>query len=146
VAADPDVDDATRADQPADEAHRRAEADSGSSTVNSLSVIFPAHPARSCRRSWTAPSGSTPTRCPAWWPSRSLTVGPTTSAESWSRPNSLPETSCEQLSWREPRSPTTPRVEGSGWTVLVCPTPSRRCPTNQAETRVRPSASRVARS
>jgi hypothetical protein len=29
VAADPDVDDATRADQPADEAHRRAEADSG---------------------------------------------------------------------------------------------------------------------
>src|SRR4029453_14514323 len=29
MAADPDVDDATRADQPADEAHRRAEADSG---------------------------------------------------------------------------------------------------------------------
>src|SRR4029453_979103 len=39
----------------------------------------------------------------------------------------------EQLSWWEPRSPTTPRVEGSGRTVLACPTPSRkRPPTNPA--------------
>jgi uncharacterized protein involved in tolerance to divalent cations len=60
---------------------------------------------------WTAPSGSTPTRCPASSPSRSSTAAPTTSAGSWSRPNSRPETSCEQLSWREPRSPATPRVE-----------------------------------
>jgi hypothetical protein len=29
-------------------------------------------------------------------------------------------------SWREPRSPATPRVEGSGRTVLACPTPSRK--------------------
>jgi hypothetical protein len=33
----------------------------------------------------------------------------------------------------EPRSPTAPRVEGSGRTVLACPTPSRkRPPTNPA--------------
>jgi hypothetical protein len=38
-----------------------------------------------------------------------------------------PEPSCKQLSWWEPRSPTTPRVEGSGRTVLACPTPSRKC-------------------
>jgi hypothetical protein len=31
----------------------------------------------------------------------------------------------------EPRSPTTPRVEGSGRTVLACPTPSRKHSTNQ---------------
>jgi hypothetical protein len=38
----------------------------------------------------------------------------------------LPGASCEQPSWREPRSPTTPRVERSGRTVLACPTPSRK--------------------
>ena len=87
----------------------------------------------SSRRSWTAPSESIPTRCPASSPSRSSTAAPTTSAGSWNRPNSRPETSCEQLSWWEPRSPTTPRVEGSGRTVLACPTPSRkRRPTNPA--------------
>src|SRR5512132_3826421 len=32
----------------------------------------------------------------------------------------------ERPSWREPRSPTAPRVEGSGRTVLACPTPSRK--------------------
>jgi hypothetical protein len=37
----------------------------------------------------------------------------------------------QQLSRREPRSPTAPRVEGSGRTVLACPTPSRKRPTNQ---------------
>jgi single-strand DNA-binding protein len=35
----------------------------------------------------------------------------------------------------EPRSPTAPRVEGSGRTVLACPTPSRKRPTNQLGTR-----------
>ena len=39
----------------------------------------------SCRRSSTAPSGSTPTRCPASSPSRSSTAAPTTSAGSWTR-------------------------------------------------------------
>src|SRR5215218_524368 len=49
------------------------------------------------------------------------------------RPTQQPEPSCKQLSWREPRSPTAPRVEGSGRTVLACPTPSRkRPPTNSA--------------
>ena len=38
----------------------------------------------------------------------------------------------ERPSWREPRSPATPRVEGSGRTVLACPTPSRKHSTNQA--------------
>jgi hypothetical protein len=32
----------------------------------------------------------------------------------------------ERPSWWEPRSPTTPRVEGSGRTVLACPTPSHK--------------------
>ena len=31
----------------------------------------------------------------------------------------------------EPRSPTAPRVDGSGRTVLACPTPSRKRPPNQ---------------
>jgi hypothetical protein len=36
-------------------------------------------------------------------------------------------------SWREPRSPTTPRVEGSGRPVLACPTPAASTPpTNSA--------------
>ena len=39
-----------------------------------------------------------------------------------------PETSCRQLSRGEPRSPTTPRVEGSGRTVLACPTPAASTP------------------
>ena len=38
---------------------------------------------------------------------------------------------------REPRSPTTPRVEGSGRTVLACPAPSRKHSTNQPGTRAR---------
>jgi hypothetical protein len=42
-----------------------------------------------------------------------------------------PGTSCTQLSRQEPRSPTTPRVEGAGRTMLACPTPSRKHPTNQ---------------
>jgi hypothetical protein len=46
-----------------------------------------------------------------------------------------PEPDCEQSSWWEPRSPTMPRVKGSGRTVLACPTPSRKRPTNQAGTR-----------
>jgi hypothetical protein len=37
----------------------------------------------------------------------------------------------ERLSRREPRSPATPRVEGSGRTVLAYPTPSRKRSTNQ---------------
>jgi hypothetical protein len=41
-----------------------------------------------------------------------------------------PGTSCKQLSWWEPRSPATPRVEGSGRTVLACPTPAASAPTN----------------
>src|SRR5512132_3515088 len=41
-------------------------------------------------------------------------------------------------SWWEPRSPTTPRVEGSGRTVLACPTPSRKHSTNQPGTRAGP--------
>ena len=45
----------------------------------------------------------------------------------------------ERPSWREPRSPTTPRVEGSGRTVLACPTPSRKHPTNQPGTRADPA-------
>jgi hypothetical protein len=35
---------------------------------------------------------------------------------------------CEQSSWWEPRSPTTPRVEGSDRTVLACPTPAASAP------------------
>src|SRR5829696_3557952 len=60
---------------------------------------------------------------------------PATSAH---QPTRLPsrahsDLNCKQLSWREPRSPTTPRVEGSGRTVLACPTPShKRPPTNPA--------------
>jgi transposase len=46
-----------------------------------------------------------------------------------------PGTSGKQLSRREPQSPTTPRVEGSGRTVLACPTPSRKRSTNQPGTR-----------
>jgi hypothetical protein len=39
----------------------------------------------------------------------------------------------KQLSRWEPRSPTTPRVEGSGRTVLACPTPAAsNPPTNPA--------------
>jgi hypothetical protein len=34
----------------------------------------------------------------------------------------------ERPSWREPRSPTTPRVEGAGRTVLAFPTTSRKRP------------------
>jgi hypothetical protein len=37
----------------------------------------------------------------------------------------------ERPSWWEPRSPTPPRVEGSGRTVLACPPPSRKRSTNQ---------------
>jgi hypothetical protein len=37
-----------------------------------------------------------------------------------------PGMSCKQPSWWEPRSPTAPRVEGAGRTVLACPTPSRK--------------------
>jgi hypothetical protein len=44
-----------------------------------------------------------------------------------------PGTSCKQLSWWEPRSPTAPRVEGSGRPVLACPTPAASAPpTNPA--------------
>jgi hypothetical protein len=46
-----------------------------------------------------------------------------------------PEPSCEQLSWWEPRSPPTPRVEGSGRTVLACPITSRKPSTNQPGSR-----------
>src|SRR5215216_275636 len=46
-----------------------------------------------------------------------------------------PRTECKHSSWREPRSPATPRVEGSGRTVLACPTASRKRPTNQLGTR-----------
>ena len=45
--------------------------------------------------------------------------------------NKQPGTSCKQPSRPEPRSPTTPRVEGSGRTVLACPTPSRKHSPNQ---------------
>jgi hypothetical protein len=45
----------------------------------------------------------------------------------WTRPRAA--------SWREPRSPAAPRVEGSGRTGLACPTPSRKHPTNQPGTR-----------
>jgi hypothetical protein len=45
----------------------------------------------------------------------------------------------ERLSWWEPGSPTTPRVEGSGRTVLACPTPSSKHPANQAGTRAEPA-------
>src|SRR5215216_8128667 len=39
----------------------------------------------------------------------------------------------ERPSWWEPRSPTTPRMEGSGRTVLACPTPATSAPpTNPA--------------
>ena len=37
-----------------------------------------------------------------------------------------PATGSKRPSWWEPRSPTAPRVEGSGRTVLACPTPSRK--------------------
>ena len=49
-----------------------------------------------------------------------------------------PGGSCKQLSRREPRSPTAPRVERSGRTVLACPTPSRKHPANQPGTRAEP--------
>jgi hypothetical protein len=48
-----------------------------------------------------------------------------------------------QVAWNGPASgsrggslvlPTTPRVEGSGRTMLACPTPSRKRPTNQPGT------------
>jgi len=47
--------------------------------------------------------------------------------------------SCKQLSRREPRSPTAPRVEASGRTVPACPTPSRKHSTNQPGTRAEPA-------
>jgi catechol 2,3-dioxygenase-like lactoylglutathione lyase family enzyme len=45
-----------------------------------------------------------------------------------------PEASCKQLSWWEPRSPTAPRVEGSGRAVVACPTTHPQAPprTNSA--------------
>src|SRR5512132_2051915 len=48
------------------------------------------------------------------------------SADPPEAPSRRPEPSYTQLARREPRSPTTPRVEGSGRTVLACPTPSRK--------------------
>ena len=42
-----------------------------------------------------------------------------------------PGTSCEQLSWWEPRSPTTPRWRDLAGRFLACPTPNRKRPTNQ---------------
>src|SRR5215217_6096619 len=39
-----------------------------------------------------------------------------------------PETSRKQLSWREPRSPARPRVEGSGRTVPGMPDPQPQAP------------------
>jgi hypothetical protein len=50
-----------------------------------------------------------------------------------------PGTSCKQPSWWEPRSPTAPRVEGSGRAVVACPTPSRKPSPNQAGTRAEPA-------
>ena len=52
--------------------------------------------------------------------------GPDYLGGSSNRPNNLPGSSCEQLSWWEPRSPTTPRVEGSGRAVPGMPDPSRK--------------------
>jgi hypothetical protein len=47
-----------------------------------------------------------------------------------------PGTSCEQLSWWEPRSPATPRVEGSDRTVLAWGDLRRPCLGHAAEGRL----------
>jgi hypothetical protein len=52
-----------------------------------------------------------------------------------------PGTDCEQSSLWEPRSPTAPRVEGSGRTVLACPTTSRK---RQSQPSRHPSRARSA--
>ena len=118
-----------------------ATAPAGSSTRSS------SPPGRSCWRCWTRAARtscsarsellrpSTPRAGSGPGPSAATTPPPSTSSATMTSPSlgrSLDGPT--RPSWWEPRSPTTPRVEGSGRTVLACPTPSRKRPTNQPGT------------